>query len=153
MKVDTKRPEHPACAESPRHGWAKRRLRGRNNSRTEHRTSHFPPHCNVCVLSWRDSTTRDAISFFTPISLGRKSFFSVALYLWYFAACAGLIKHVDSKHWNQLASELSAIADVLYEQTHHSQCALEKQHLQCRGLLTNREWHQFFYLDLKHREA
>lgn len=40
------------------------------------------------------------------------------MYLWYFAACAGLIKPGDSNHWNQLTSNLCAIADVLHEQTH-----------------------------------
>lgn len=72
MKVGTKRPEHPPYGERSRHGWAKRRLRGRNNSRKRRWTSHLPPHAMSAFCPEETSTTRDAISFCAPISLSRK---------------------------------------------------------------------------------
>lgn len=72
MKVGTKRPEHPTYGERSRHGWAKRRLRGRNNSRKRRWTFHLPPHAMSARCPEETSTTRDAISFCAPISLSRK---------------------------------------------------------------------------------
>lgn len=126
MKVDTKRPEYPTCA---RFGWAKQRNRDRNTQEWDTELLSFPfPPTPAC---WGESsTTRHGISSFHPSPsdpwAGRN----------FFSCFVSVI--LCSVGWScQTGTGTSWAAPDqknLDGQTHHSQWALEKQHLWCREI-------------------